>query len=38
MKVEEAERMKFTFISTVIILFTPVVIEKLMGMFMPGLG
>lgn len=38
MKVEETNRMKFSFFTTVVVVFTPIVIESLMGMFMPGLG
>ena len=38
MKIGEHERMKFTFITTIVVLATPFVIEKMMGMFMPGLG
>ena len=38
MKIGEQERMKFTFITTIVVLATPFVIEKMMGMFMPGLG
>ena len=38
MKVEESIRMKFSVMVTMVVLLTPAAIEKLMGMFMPGLG
>lgn len=38
MKVEEPIRMKFTMVSTACILAMPWVVEKLLGLFMPGLA